>query len=79
MASLGELVDKLMTVNMKLWHVQDEVHEAYKTGTDLPAEAVQRLTSLNLDRNRLMTEVDECLDAAAKTGQAVVDSRIKIV
>lgn len=77
--TLGELVDKLMTVSMKLWHVQDEVHHAAEAGEGLDAETVRRLSSLNLERNRLMTAIDECLSQAVSSGTARVDDRIKII
>jgi len=77
--SLGSLVDKLITTSTKLWHVQDVVHHAASMGEGLDADTVQKLAILNLERNRLMTEIDETLDEAVKAGGAQVDARIKLV
>lgn len=84
--SLGSLVDQLSIVNLKLWHVQDEVYRYDRMSreeyAELPAgqtqRAFKRLAALNLDRNRLMREIDECLYEAVRTGQARVDARVKI-
>jgi hypothetical protein len=84
--SLGTLTDALITTAMKLWHVQDEVYAYDRMSAEeyaaLPAGQTQRtfkrLSSLNLDRARLMRELDECLDQAVRTGQARVDARVKL-
>jgi hypothetical protein len=78
LSSLGDLVDRLSIVNLKLWFVQDEVHSAARQSHDLPAETVKKLMSLNLERNRLMTEIDVCLDQSIARGGARIDSRVKL-
>jgi len=75
--TLGSLVDKLITVSHKLWLVQDRVHQAARQDSYLDAETVQRLAALNLQRNELMTELDELFAAGLKTGKTVVDTRPK--
>ena len=75
--TLGSLVDNLVTVGMKLWAVQDKVHQAAQLGTGLDAETTGRLMTLNLQRNRLMTELDELLATAVRTGKVDVDQRPK--
>lgn len=77
--TLGNLVDKLSIVNLKLWAVQDTVHKAAGTGKGVDADTVQKLVSLNLERNRLIREVDEALNSAAQAGKAPVDARVKIL
>ena len=77
--TLGGLVDKLITNNTKLWHVQDAVHSAAAAGEGLDADTVAKLHSLNLQRNRLMSEIDKTLADAVKTGKAEVDPRVKII
>ena len=77
--TLGDLVDALVTTSMKLWHVQDQVHKAGEAGEGLDAETVAKLRTLNLQRNRLMTALDETLDRAVGSGKADVDPRVKIL
>ena len=77
--TLGELVDRLSITNIKLFLVQERAFEAAEAGTDLDADSTGNLTSLNLQRNALMTAIDEPLDRAVKTGHADVDPRIKLV
>jgi len=76
--TLGSLVDKLCVTTMKLWFTQDKVHAAARDGVGLSKETVRDLNALNLQRNRLMTEIDALLDRAARDGKAEVDARVKI-
>ena len=84
--SLGSLIDALITTSMKLWHTQDKVYQYDKMAPGVfasqPPEEVQqvihRLSSLNLERNRLMSAIDSCLNAAVQEGSARVDARVKI-
>lgn len=76
--TLGDLVDRLSITNIKLWFVQDELHKANTNGTGVGPETVARSVNLNLERNRLMTEIDQCLADAAASGKARVDPRVKI-
>lgn len=78
MRSLGELVDRLSIVNLKLWFVQDQIHTASRRHEGLDADTVRKSVDLNLERNRLMTEIDQCLADAVKSGEARVDPRVKI-
>jgi hypothetical protein len=76
--TLGSLVDKLSITNIKLWFVQDAVHAAAHSKEGLDPETVAKLHNLNLQRNKLMTEIDQTLDRAARDGEAEVDTRIKL-
>ena len=77
--TFGGLVDKLITNNMKLWYCQDAVHNAAAAGEGLDSDTVAKLHTLNLARNRLMSEIDKCLSDAVESGKAEVDPRIKLV
>lgn len=85
--TLGGLVDKLITVNTKLWFSQDSLHKYAQEGVDAFSghphheihEVLKRVADLNLQRNRLMTQIDRCLADAVERGAAEVDSRIKLV
>jgi hypothetical protein len=69
--SLGDLVDRLSIVNIKLFMVQEKVNVAAREGLGLDADTVYRLSALNLERNRLMTAIDV-------VGGTRVDARIKL-
>lgn len=77
--TIGSLIDKLTIINLKLWHVQDAVHKAAAGRTALSAEDTARLADLNVQRNNLMDEIDQMLDAACRKGQAPLARRIKIL
>ena len=77
--TVGSLVDKLCVTNIKLWFVQDEVHQAADAGDGLSPETVSKLAALNLQRNELMSELDVLLNNSIRAGKAKVDPRIKIV
>lgn len=76
--SLGDLVDRLSITNAKLFAVQDLIHQAAKTKRGLDADTTAKLVSLNLERNRLMSDIDRCLNEAVKSGGALIDARVKI-
>lgn len=75
---LGELVDRLCITNLKLWHVQEKVMYAARTDQGLDPVTTKQLNELNLQRNKLMTALEECLAEAVKTGETPVDGRVKI-
>jgi hypothetical protein len=87
MRPLGELVDRLSIINIKLWHVQDWVHESAEVplgefeaqGCENIQAQLQKLKSLNLERTRLMNEIDEAFARGVETGKPVVEARIKIL
>lgn len=71
--TVGTLVDKLTTVDLKMWNNQDILYEIrrmsfgeYKQkyfnnedGAKLLWETLKRATDLNVQRNQLINEVDE--------------------
>jgi len=72
MDTLGNLVDKLTTVNAKLWHNQEELYKIRKMtpeefesvhGKDLRGlhAILARCCDLNVQRAKLMDEIDKFL------------------
>lgn len=73
--TIGSVVDKLFTVDMKLWNSQeflytirkmnfDEFKEKYFTSEDgatLLWEALKKTCDLNVQRNQLIDEIDEMI------------------
>lgn len=76
--TLGSLVDKLTVTNLKLWHVQDQVHRAARDGEGLPLEIVKKLDYLNTQRNELMAEIDLLLFQAVEQGKVKVNPQVKV-
>jgi hypothetical protein len=71
--TLGNLVDKLTTVDLKMWNNQELLYEIrrmsfdeYKTkyfndeeGANLLWETLKKACDLNVQRNQLINEIDE--------------------
>lgn len=75
MDTIGNLVDKLTTVNAKLWHNQEELYKIRKMtpeefesvyGKDLLGlhALLARCCDLNVQRAKLMDEIDKFLSMA---------------
>jgi len=84
--TLGGLIDRLTITNIKLWFIQQNVmdwskmprDEFEKLGFEKLQKQFENLNHLNLDRNRLMAEIDSCLAEAVRSGQVRVDARVKL-
>jgi len=72
MDTVGNLIDKLITVDLKLWHNQEELYkirrmsaESFSKEYDGKMEdlhsMLKRCCDLNLQRARLMDEIDKFL------------------
>ncbi len=73
MDSLGNVIDKLVTVDMKMWHNQELLYEIRKmsfdeyknkyftdeNGARILWGILKKATDLNVQRNQLINEVDE--------------------
>lgn len=82
--TLGTLIDKLTTVDLKMWNNQeilyeirrmsfDEYKEKYfenEEGAKLLWETLKKATDLNVQRNQLINEVDEKIIEIIKAGLA---------
>lgn len=58
--SIGELIDKLCIVNLKLWHTEEEIREKEKTGK--PEDVLvlcDRVVGFNKLRNELIDSINE--------------------
>ena len=60
METLGSLIDKLFTVNHKLWN-QEDIAQTPGADDHTVAEAKRRISALNLQRNQLIQEIDELI------------------
>lgn len=61
----GSIIDKLITVNMKLWHQEDVCRDNLEDD-HIVAEAKRKINVLNGQRNRLIHELDNMLYGAIK-------------
>ena len=71
--TLGGLIDKLITIDMKMWNNQEFLYEARrmdfeefqkrytssKEGVKTLYESIKKCCDLNVQRNQLIDEVDE--------------------
>lgn len=85
MDTLGSLIDKLITVDLKMWHNQEALYairrmsrEEFETkyGEDLGSlhETIKRCCDLNVQRATLMDAIDK-LFASAIAGRVFADVR----
>lgn len=63
METLFSIVDKLITVDLKLWHTED-VAQAPGADDATVANAKRKISALNLQRNALIEEGDQLLQSA---------------
>jgi hypothetical protein len=80
--TLGGLIDKLFTVDTKLWNSQEflykirkmtfeEFKETYFTnenGANILWDSLKKTCDLNIQRNQLIDEIDETVIDIVKTG-----------
>ena len=80
--TLGTLIDKLTTVDLKMWNNQEILYEIRKMsfdeykkkyfeneeGAKLLWETLKKATDLNVQRNQLINEVDEKVIEIIKEG-----------
>lgn len=75
MDTLGSLVDKLVTVDLKMWHNQERLYEIRRMNVEefrqtwgdrfeALHEVLKRCCDLNVQRASLMDEIDQLLLAA---------------
>ena len=69
METIGSLVDKLTTVNLKIYHTEDIAHNPTSTLTKV-GEAKLKINGLNNQRNALIQEIDELIEKIIRKGEA---------
>ena len=87
MEALGNVIDKLVVTNLKIWFLQDWIHktrdksleEFQKETHESIQEKVKDLGDLNLYRNKLMDEIDEIVDAAQRGQLSETHRRVKVL
>lgn len=83
MDTLGSLIDKLITVDMKMWHNQEQLYAIRKMTTDQFVDrygmsmtelhdVVKRCCDLNVQRARLVDAIDAKLAAVVAGTDHVV-------
>lgn len=67
MDTIGSLIDKLSVVNIRIWMAEDVKRE--KNATDKQIADATRLTNIcNSQRNDLIQEIDEAINALVSSG-----------
>ena len=63
--SVGELVDKLAIIHLKIWHLEEDIAGARERG--LPDEDIEKLcdqvVNLNTTRNAIVKSINEMYEA----------------
>lgn len=68
METLGNLIDKLTIVNLRIWMAEDIKRDF--SATDEKIANATRLTNVaNVQRNDLIQEIDELINHMVKTGE----------
>lgn len=68
METLGNLIDKLTIVNLRIWMAEDIKRDS--NATDEKIANATRLTNVaNSQRNDLIQEIDELINHMVKTGE----------
>lgn len=59
--SIGELIDKLVITNLKLWHTEEEIERLRTKGEEAKKieEQCNRVISFNALRNELVESINE--------------------
>jgi hypothetical protein len=65
MDTFGNLVDKLIVVNLKIWHLEDLKRNPQATDKQI-ANATKKTNILNVQRNDLIQEIDEMIICASE-------------
>jgi hypothetical protein len=68
METIGNLIDKLTIVNLRIWNVEDKKRD--KNASDKEIADATRVTNIvNSQRNDLIQEIDERLNQMVSTGE----------
>lgn len=68
MDTIGNLIDKLTIVNIRIWMAEDIKRNSTSTDSDI-AKACKITNIANSQRNDLIQEIDEKLNYLIKTGE----------
>ena len=92
METLGSIIDRLVTVDMKLWSAQDKLYQIRKMSyveflenymlddTDGALELYEifnKSMDLNMQRNGLIDQIDETLESMIEKGEGNVQRKHK--
>jgi hypothetical protein len=63
--SVGELIDKLAIIHLKIWHLEEDIAVARENG--IPDENIEKMcdqvVNLNTTRNKIVQSIDEMYEA----------------
>jgi hypothetical protein len=68
METLGNLIDKLTIVNLRIWMAEDIKRDSESTDEKI-ANATRLTNVANIQRNDLIQEIDELINYMVKTGE----------
>lgn len=68
MDTLGNLIDKLSVVNLRIWFAEDKKRDPGASDAEI-ANATRLTNIANQQRNDLIQEIDEKINHMVKTGE----------
>jgi uncharacterized protein DUF4254 len=68
MDTIGNLIDKLTIVNIRIWNAEDEKRKPDATDKEI-AKATKLTNTANQQRNDLIQEIDEKINHMVDTGE----------
>jgi len=68
MDTIGNLIDQLTIVNIRVWMAEDRKRDPSATDKEI-ADATRLTNTANQQRNNLIQEIDEKLNHMVKTGE----------
>ena len=57
--SIGELIDKLSIVNLKIWHIEEEIKKKEKDNPDEVLALCDKVVDFNKLRNNIIDSINE--------------------
>jgi hypothetical protein len=70
--SIGELIDRVTIANIKIWHLEQAISDAKKTGDkNAIADMALHIRDLNADRSRLRTEINRIMKDPNQIGNKI--------
>ena len=74
--TLGGLIDKLITIDMKMWNNQEFLYEVRRMGFD---EFEKKFTTTSKDRLSLFESIKKCCDLNVQRNQLIDEVDEKII
>ena len=68
--SIGELIDKLCVVHLKIWHIEEEIEKIKTSQERGDLEKIDKRLNQVVTLNKLRVDIVESIDEFFSSGQA---------